>query len=169
MEPPMHELMANTFRNKLGPNFMQWANFFFQVDSETKESENLNCYLHRRKMYESYKMEVPGDITPNGFKEKLVMYARMKYWNMNPKTVKYVQDDGRISKKVMYNPQFDNRTKTWILLQNDKPKSEEFFYFQSDDKPLTLNGLHEYDGVNMIPAGTDEVVLTNEPERKLPF
>jgi hypothetical protein len=170
MEPPMHELMANTFRNKLGPNFMQWANFFFQVDAETKEAENLNCYLHRRKMYESYKMEVPGDITPNGFKEKLTMYARMKYWNMNPKNLKYIQDDGRISKKVMYNPQFDNRTKSWVLLQNDKPKSEEFFYFQSDDKELTMNGLHEYDGVNLIviPASV-EPELKNEPEKKLPF
>jgi hypothetical protein len=170
MEPPMHELMANTFRNKLGPNFMQWANFFFQVDAETKEAENLNCYLHRRKMYESYKMEVPGDITPNGFKDKLVMYARMKYWNLNPKNVKYVQDDGRISKKVMYNPQFDNRTKTWVLLQNEKPKSEEFFYFQSDDKELTMNGLHEYDGVdNLIPTPDISAELKNKPGRELPF
>ena len=82
--------IARAFTTKLGEALIE--------SGETKEAENLNCYIHRRKLYETYKMEVPGDITPNGFREKLVMYARMKYWNMNPKSVKYIQDDGRISK-----------------------------------------------------------------------
>lgn len=169
LEPPMQELMANTFKNKLGAAFMNWASFYFREDNET-----LNCYLHRRKLFETFKMENQSDMTQNTFKDKLVMYCRMKYWNFCPKDAKHIQEDGRISKKIKYQPQFDSRLKTWVLIATEKPKSDEFFYIQTEDKDLTLNGLEEYDGVERLVPGTTNTtgtddVIKHEPDKKLPF
>jgi hypothetical protein len=94
VEPPMSEIMANTYRNKLGPNFLQWANMYFQEDNET-----LNCYIPRYKIFETYKMEVSSDITAATFKDKLVMYCRMKNWTLNPLDAKHIQEDRRINIK----------------------------------------------------------------------
>jgi hypothetical protein len=154
VEPPMHELMVNTFKNKLGPNFMQWANFYFQPDNES-----LDCYIHRRKMYETYKMEVSADITPNGFRDKVALYCRMKNWELNPKDAKHIQSDGRISKKVNYQPQFDNRAKNWVLLELPKSKSEEFFYIKAYKDDIQMVGLEEYDGVQKLETIVDFPVI----------
>lgn len=169
LEPPMKELMANTFRNKLGAPFMNWASFYF-----TAENNTLNCFLHKRQLFETFKMEVSSDMTSNTFKDKLVMYCRMKYWNLNPPDVKHRQADGRIGKKITHQPVFDNRSKTWTLVEMPKPMSQEFIYIQTDDNELTTKGLEEYDGVvrtsptsNIVP--TPNAVLTSNPEKKLPF
>ncbi|MCU0336407.1 MAG: hypothetical protein MUF12_00980 [Sediminibacterium sp.] len=164
VEPPMHELMANTFRNKLGPNFMQWANFYFQPDNDT-----LNCYIHKKQLFETYKMEVSSDITVNTFKDKLVMYCRMKYWNLNPMEVKHRQADGRISKKVTHQPVFDNKTKSWVLMEMPKPISQEFIYIQTDDNELTLKGLEEFDGVSRLVPTNDAPFSQPDNKKTLPF
>lgn len=168
VEPPMQELMANTFRNKLGPNFMQWANFYFQEDNDT-----LDSYVHKRKMYEIYKMEVSNDITPNGFKEKVSMYCKMKGWTLNPIDAKHRQADGRISKKVSLQPVFDNRTKTWQMGGLAMPTATEFIYIQTSiDKPLTLKGLEEYDGKESTYTSSTSSTKETETTKKsndLPF
>ncbi len=138
VEPPMSEIMANTYRNKLGPNFLQWANMYFQEDNET-----LNCYIPRYKIFETYKMEVSSDITAATFKDKLVMYCRMKNWTLNPLDAKHIQEDRRINIKCAAREVYDNKIKSWTSIELPKPQSIEHFYIQTPGTELTSRGLPE--------------------------
>ncbi|MEA5257205.1 hypothetical protein VB264_05360 [Arcicella aquatica] len=138
VEPPMKELMINTYKSKLGPNFIPWANLYFSEDNET-----LNAYVPRYKMFESYKMEVNVDITTNGFKDKVALYCRMKGWILNPKEAKHIQEDGRINIKCKTREVFDNKTKSWIETELPKPQSIEHFYIQSPETKISTKGLEE--------------------------
>lgn len=162
VEPPMQELMANTYRNKLGPNFINWANFYFSEDNQTIDS-----FIHKRMMFDTYKMEVTADINANTFKDKVSMYCRMKGWVLNPKDVKHIQADGRIAKKVHYQPVWDTRDKLWRLGELPTPRTEEFIYIQTQDNALTTRGLAKFEG-------KEEAIATiampeNNPKQELDF
>ena len=158
VEPPMQELMANTYRNKLGPNFINWANFYFSEDNET-----INSFVHKRQMFDTYKMEVTAEITANTFKDKISMYCRMKGWTLNPKDVLHIQADGRIAKKVHYQPVWDTRDKLWRLGQLPAPRTEEFIYIQTEDKTPTTRGLAKFEGKE------EPIMLVNDPIKELVF
>jgi hypothetical protein len=159
VEPPMQELMANTYRNKLGPNFMSWANIYFNEENQT-----INSYIHRKQVFDTYKMDVSAEITPNTFKDKLSMYCRMKGWNLNPKNILYIQEGGRILKKIHFQPVWDTREKFWRTAQLPNPQTEEFFYIQTEDKEFTKRGLAKFEG-NTEP----DPFVANDPKKELDF
>jgi 5S rRNA maturation endonuclease (ribonuclease M5) len=129
IEPPMDSLMSNAYRNKIGANFLNWANLFF-----SEENDTLDCYLPRVIGYETYRMEGHTDITSNGFKEKLEIWCRLKGFTMNPKDCKGYRDDGRITQKAP-KPYWDTKDKKWI--QPNQETSVEFIYLQRQGEPVS--------------------------------
>lgn len=129
VEPPMGELMVNTFRSKLGANFIQWANFYF-------DEETTNSYVPRYKMFETYKIDINSDMTANTFKDKLQLYCRMRNWTLNPKDVAHIQQDGRISIKMKEKEVYNRAIGGWQVQELPKAQSIEHFYIQTGDTPL---------------------------------
>jgi hypothetical protein len=123
----------------LGKSFISWANEYFG-----KDDENINCYSHLRKAYESFKMECKLDLTPRNFKIKLEHYCEMKGWVYNPDNLKHLCNDRRIVVSVKFIPVYRKELKYWILNPSRTQKYYEFFYFQTPGTELTDKGLKMY-------------------------
>lgn len=133
-------LMVNTYRNMIGPQFIDWANVYFNAEDKT-----LDYFLHKKQLHETYMIEV-GDITANGFKTKLEHWCKMKLYAFNSKKIeKGVQADGRITAKQTHLPVYDRREGKWEMKLLPKPVSQEFVYIQSHpDEPINYEGMYEY-------------------------
>lgn len=133
-------LIANTFRNMIGPQFMDWANVYFNQEDQT-----LDYFLQKIQLHEIYELEV-GEITANGFKTKLELWCRIKMYNFNPKKIEYGrQEDGRISAKQTHIPVFERREGKWEWKPLPKAMSREFIYIQSHpDNDINYEGMELY-------------------------
>lgn len=155
-----HTLMVNTYRNMIGQQFLDWANVYFN-----KEDQTLDYFLHKIQLHETYKNEI-GDISANGFKNKLEVWCKMKMYAFNPKKIeKGMQADGRISVKQTHVPVYDRREGKWEMKLLPKPSSQEFIYIQSHpDEEICYDGLYTYK-----PSATGDMTVSEGGIKPDPF
>ncbi len=111
---------------RLGANFIQWANFYF-------DEETTNSYVPRYKMFETYNIDINSDMTANTFKDKLQLYCRMRNWTLNPKDVAHIQQDGRILIKMTEKEVYNRAIGAWQTQELPKAQSIEHFYIQTGE------------------------------------
>ncbi len=90
VNPPLDQMMANAYRNKVGSEFSAWADVYFN-------DEMLNSYVQRTKAFETYKRDVSGQITPQKWHDKLEYWCRYRGYVLNPTGIKGWREDGRIT------------------------------------------------------------------------
>ncbi|GAB2572015.1 primase-helicase family protein [Spirosoma areae] len=90
VNPPLEQMMANAYRNKVGSEFAAWADVFFDED-------HTNAYVQRIKAFEIYKREVSSQTTPQKWHSKLEYWCLYKGYVLNPAELKGYREDGRIT------------------------------------------------------------------------
>lgn len=124
IDPPMDNLLINTYRQKIGKDFMDWADTYF-----SEESGRLNTYWPRYKAYTGYTHEVKNSCSNRAFKEKLELWAMYHTYTLNPAACTgYRAEEKRITMKAIKDVWRDNR---WQTPSPAEEESVEFFYIQT--------------------------------------
>ncbi len=128
IEAPMENIMDRSLSHNMGFQFLTWAEIFF-----SSGSNKLDCFVPLHYALEEYKSEAAiKHITSTGFNQKLKLFAQLKKWNLNPKTVQ--NNDGRVL-KTWNELKYDGRNKEWV--KSDRKKTQSMFYLQSDDSMIS--------------------------------
>lgn len=82
VNPPLGQMLANQYRNKVGSEFIAWADVYFAED-------NLDSYVQRIKSFEIYKRDVGGPVnTPQKWFDRLEYWCKFKGYVLNPMGIK---------------------------------------------------------------------------------
>ena len=136
IDPPMDNLLINTYRQKIGKDFMDWADTYF-----SEESGRLNTYHPRYKAYGGYTHEVKNSCSNRAFKEKLELWALYHNYTLNPATCTgYRAEEKRITMKAIKDvwSAKDNR---WVTPTPADEESVEFFYLQTAGEAVLPHGV----------------------------
>ena len=128
IEAPMENIMDRSLSNNMGFQFLTWAEVFF-----SSQTNKLDCFIPLHYALEDYKSEASiKNITSNGFNQKLKLFAQLKKYTLNPKSVQ--NNDGRVL-KTWNDIKYDARAKEWI--KTDKKKTQSMFYLQSNETEIS--------------------------------
>lgn len=131
IEAPMENIMDRALTNNMGFNFLAWAEVFF-----SKESGRLDIHVPTTYAIEDYKAEANVKaLTPNGFNQKIKMYAQLKHMECNPKEL--LNSEGRLTKN-WYEIKYDNREKCWQKTNRKKMKTQSMIYLRSKDAEINM-------------------------------
>lgn len=81
IQPPMDDIIQRTLLQQMGSAFHQWAETYFD-----ETAGHLNIRIKRKDMYDAYHSEFSDNkfgVTANNFKTKLILYCRMKLFDLN--------------------------------------------------------------------------------------
>lgn len=138
IDPPMENLLMNTYRQKVGKEFMDWADAYFSSDSG-----RLDTYHPRYKAFANYTHEVKNSCSNRAFKEKLELWALYYNYTLNPALCEgYRSEEKRITIKAVKEV-WSSKESRWITPDPAEPESIEFFYIQTpstDVSPFSPKG-----------------------------
>jgi len=83
IEAPSERLEQRIIRQRMGENFLMWAEEYFSDGEETK----MNQRLLRKDIFDNYLLEFPGErryTTPQRFREKIEAFCQWKGYKFNP-------------------------------------------------------------------------------------
>ncbi|WP_245581603.1 primase-helicase family protein [Rudanella lutea] len=119
VEPPMKNVMLNTYKAQMGPTFHAWADSYFRLDEQ-----RLDHYVPRYMAQETYKPMQPG-LSPQGFLQKLQAWCRFKGYTLNP--VELQNADKRIMER---HATYSNNRGEWT--KTGKSETKEMLYIQTN-------------------------------------
>ncbi|WP_234733260.1 toprim domain-containing protein [Tellurirhabdus bombi] len=126
IDPPMDNLLINTYRQKVGKEFMDWADMYFSEDSG-----RLNTYWPRYKAFTTYTGDIKNACSPKSFKEKLELWSLYNGYTLNPEGASgYRKDDKRLTIKAIKEV-WNRGAGRWEKPQPAASESIEFLYIQT--------------------------------------
>lgn len=126
VDTPKDDIRNNTYRQKIGKDFMEWADLYFDT-----ESGLLDAYVPRYKAFHNYEQSVKNSVGDRLFKEKLEMWAEFRGYKLNPSEVQGYRVDGRRITQRAVKETYDAREGTWVKKLSAEPMIVEFVYIQT--------------------------------------
>lgn len=98
IDPPLEGVMQNTYKAKMGPTFLAWADVFFEG---TEDDTNLNKEIQKGYAFKHFQFETGDTKTQiNTWLEKLNVWCMYKGYILNPKDLHNTKDHRIIRKQV---------------------------------------------------------------------
>ncbi|OIN61198.1 toprim domain-containing protein [Arsenicibacter rosenii] len=119
VEPPMGNVMQNTYKAQMGPTFHAWADAYFN-----SEDQRLDRLVPRYMAQETYIKTLQPQLSAQGFMDKLKAFCRYNGYVLNP--VELQGKDGRIMAR---HEKYINQRGEWV--KSDKSASDEYLYIQT--------------------------------------
>ncbi|CCH00281.1 hypothetical protein FAES_2272 [Fibrella aestuarina BUZ 2] len=118
--PPMDNVMLNAYKSQMGPNFHAWADAYFNADDK-----RLDRLVPRYMAYETYKTNVQGNLSSQGFMDKLKAWCNYNGYTLQPNDLK--GKDGRI---MCRHNKYTLQRGEWVTTGNTA--TDEYLYIQTD-------------------------------------
>ena len=122
-------ILKNILLQKMGPNFMPWADEVFHP-----ENNRLDTYVQRNILYEDVKKKVLSGLTPQGFVDRLRAWCQYKGYVFNPAELQ--GKDGRIMKHVKNILEYRNGK----IEETSESGTRECFYIRTSTEQQPSDG-----------------------------